>query len=115
MAQWFRSGGGVVHPLTRRYVIKGEAMNFTAEQKSLAYDSAVCLKRALVECKDPLVNELLDGELGGILISVIDGDAKYPITCIPHFDQMTRGWLPEIEDEYFNFYSFARYGKSAFE
>ncbi|HAS8511020.1 TPA: hypothetical protein I7756_22125, partial [Vibrio vulnificus] len=104
-----------IHPLTQRYVIKGEAMNFTAKQKSLIYDSAVCLKRALVECKDPLANELLAGELGGILISVIDGDAKYPITCIPHFDQMTRDWLPEIEDEYFNFYSFARYGKSAFE
>ncbi|MBY7791597.1 hypothetical protein KW431_14155 [Vibrio fluvialis] len=94
---------------------KGGAMNFTVKQKSLVYDSAVCLKRALVECKDPVANELLAGELGKILVSVIDGDAKYPITCIPHFDQMTRDWLPEIEDEYFNFYSFARYGRPAFE
>ncbi len=102
-------------PLNKALCDKGEAMNFTAEQKSLVYDSAVCLKRALVECKDPLANELLAGELGEILVSVIDGDTKYPITCIPHFDQMTRGWLPQIEDEYFNFYSFARYGKSAFK
>ncbi|MDF4677465.1 hypothetical protein P3538_23660, partial [Vibrio parahaemolyticus] len=24
MAQWFASGGGVVHPLTRRYVYRGK-------------------------------------------------------------------------------------------
>jgi hypothetical protein len=65
-------------------------MNFTVKQKSLVYESAVCLKRALVELKDPLANDLLAGELGKILVSVIDGDAKYPITCIPHPDQMTR-------------------------
>ncbi|OLF42455.1 hypothetical protein BUQ66_23255 [Vibrio parahaemolyticus] len=28
MAQWFRSGGGVVHPLTRRYVLRRKLENW---------------------------------------------------------------------------------------
>ncbi|WP_052035788.1 hypothetical protein, partial [Vibrio proteolyticus] len=30
MAQWFRLGGGVVHPLTRRYVLRGNMETFLA-------------------------------------------------------------------------------------
>ncbi len=88
-------------------------MDFNEEVEEMIYESAVILKRTLHEATDLMAEEVLAGELGLILNSVIAKTAQYPISNIPHFEQMTRGWLPEIEVEYFNFYSLAKNGKPA--
>jgi hypothetical protein len=88
---------------------------FSKEQILMVYEAALKLRLALENDSDPIAKEFLGGELGDILNSVIENKASLPIKAIPHFSKMTRDYLAGIEDEYFNFYSLATYGKPSNE
>ena len=85
---------------------------FTEEQKRSLKKSAQKLQSALLNSKDPIAYELLKGELGKIIDLILTGNPSLPFEEIPHFEKMTRDYLPEAEDEYFEFYSLAKYGES---
>jgi hypothetical protein len=84
---------------------------YSSEQLQLLKSSANALLLALNLSKDPMASELLKGELGFIITKIISEDSLLPFERIPHFEKMTRDYLPEIEEEYFNFYSLALYGE----
>jgi hypothetical protein len=86
---------------------------FTSEQLVATREAALELRDALRRDRDPIASEILDGDLGKILNSVIDNAAFFPIENIPHFSKMTRDYLPSLEVEYFNFYSLATFGEPA--
>ncbi|MGB4076076.1 hypothetical protein [Pseudomonas sp.] len=88
---------------------------FTQEQVRLLKNSAEKLRLALCGSKDPVAAEFLNGELGRIIEKVLASDSISPFDDVPHFDKMTRDYLPDVEEEYFDFYSFAKYGKPAYE
>lgn len=93
---------------------KSEKM-FTQEQVRLLKNSAEKLRLALCDSKDPMAVEFLSGELGEIIEQVLASDSISPVDDIPHFEKMTRDYLPDVEEEYFEFYSLAKYGKPAYE
>jgi hypothetical protein len=86
---------------------------FTSEQVIATREAALELRDALRRDRDPIASEILEGDLGKILDSVIDDSAFLPIENIPYFSKMTRDYLPSVEVEYFNFYSLATYGEPA--
>ena len=86
---------------------------FTIEQVVATREAALELRGALRRDLDPIAGEILEGDLGKILNSVIDDAAFLPIENIPHFSKMTRDYLPSVEVEYFNFYSLATSGEPA--
>jgi hypothetical protein len=86
---------------------------FTSEQVVATREAALELRDALLRDRDPIAGEILEGDLGKILNSVIDDVAFLPIENIPHFSEMTRDYLPNAEVEYFNFYSLATSGEPA--
>lgn len=88
---------------------------FTKEQKKLLQKSAEKLRLALCCSKDPAAAEFLGGELGEIIRQVLTGNPILPFDDIPHFEKMTRDYLPDVEEEYFDFYSLAKSGKPAYE
>lgn len=88
---------------------------FTEKQKRLLKKSAEKLRAALCNSKDPAAVEFLRGELGEIIEQVLTGNPDLPFDDIPHFEKMTRDYLPDVEEEYFDFYSLAKYGKPAYE
>jgi hypothetical protein len=88
---------------------------FTAEQVKMLKQSAEKLRLSLSNSRDPIAIEFLNGELGNIIDKVLNEDVVLPFDDIPHFAKMTRDYLPEAEEEYFDFYSLARYGKPAYE
>ncbi len=87
----------------------------TQEQVIALKESAKKLQIALKSSKDPVAHELLTGELGDIIEQVLSSDSATLIEHVPHFEKMTRDYLPDVEEEYFEFYSLAKYGKPAFE
>jgi len=88
---------------------------FTEDQKRLLRKSAEKLRAALCNSKDPAAADFLSGELGEIIEQVLTGNPTLPFNDIPHFEKMTRDYLPDAEEEYFDFYSLAKYGKPAYE
>jgi len=86
---------------------------FTRDQVVATRAAALKLRDALRRDRDPMAGEFLKGELGKILNSVIYDIALLPIANIPHFSEMTRDYLPNVEAEYFNFYSLAASGEPA--
>ena len=88
---------------------------FTPEQVKMLKQSAEKLRLSLSNSKDPIAIEFLNGELGNIIDKVFNEDTVAPFDDIPHFEKMTRDYLPESEEEYFDFYSLAKYGKPAYE
>ena len=89
--------------------------SYTPRQLEMLKESAVALLIALKNSNDPIAKEFLNGSLGEIINKAIDETLLSPISNVPHFEKMTRDYLPEVETEYFNFYSLALYGKPAFE
>lgn len=96
-------------------MMKQTEVKFTPEQVKMLKQSAEKLRFSLINSKDPIAIEFLNGELGNIIEKVLSEDVIVPFHDIPHFAKMTRDYLPESEEEYFNFYSLAKYGKSAYE
>lgn len=88
---------------------------FTPEQTKMLKQSAAKLRLSLSNSKDPIAIEFLNGELGNVIDKVINENIVVPFDDIPHFAKMTRDYLPESEEEYFDFYSLAKYGKPAYE
>lgn len=88
---------------------------FSEEKKILLKKSAEKLKTALLNSKNPLAVEFLRGELGEIIEQVLIDCPILPFDEIPHFEKMTRDYFTDIEEEYFDFYSLAKYGKSAYK
>ena len=88
---------------------------FTEEQVKLLKSSAEKLRLALYTSTDLAAIDFLNGEIGCIIEKILNNNVALPIDDIPHFDKMTRGYLPDIESEYFNFYCLAKYGKPAYE
>ena len=86
---------------------------FTSEQAKQLKASAENLHAALRSSKNPIAGEILNGRLGGIIKDILRDKIVTPLDDIPHFEQMTRDYFPEIEEEYFNFYSFAKCGEPA--
>lgn len=78
-------------------------------------ESAKKLQIALKNSKEPAAHELLTGELGDIIEQVLSNDNAASIEHVPHFERMTKDYLPDVKEEYFEFYSLAKYGKPAFE
>lgn len=85
----------------------------TQEQVALIKNSALKLKLALSNSTDPMAAEFLNGELGEAIEKILTSDAVSLANNVPHFEKMTRGYLPDVEEEYFDFYSLAKYGKPA--
>lgn len=88
--------------------------SFSSNQLCMLKKSARRLLTALEKSQDPMSDEFLTGELGKIINKVINEAAVLPFNSIPHFEEMTRDYLPDIEIEYFNFYSLAMYGEAAY-
>ncbi len=86
---------------------------FDSQQIEKLKASAQALQDVLEKSIEPVADELLKGSLGESIRLVLHEKCTFPLNSIPHFDKMTRGYFPEIEGEYFNFYSLALYGKSA--
>ena len=86
---------------------------FTSDQTKQLKASAENLHAALRSSKNPIAIEILNGKLGGIIKEILRDKIVPPLDDIPHFEQMTRDYFPEIEEEYFEFYSFAKYGEPA--
>lgn len=89
--------------------------SFTTEQCILLKNTARKLLLCLGNSEKPMANSFLEGELGEILNKVINEDNVHPFTDIPYFELMTRDYFPEIETEYFNFYSVACFGELAYK
>ena len=89
--------------------------SFTPEQSALLKSTAKKLLLCLHKSKKPMANSFLHGELGEILNRVINEDKVLPFADIPYFELMTRDYFPEIETEYFNFYSVACFGELAYK
>jgi len=89
-------------------------IEFTEEQQALLKQSAINLQKTLNDLNNNTAKEFLNGDLGNILNAAINETPKVAYEDIPHFDLMTRDYLPEAEEDYFNFYSFARFGKPAY-
>lgn len=78
-------------------------------------ESAKKLRFALIESTDTSAEEILKGELGKMIDAVLDSDTISPFEHIPYFEKMTRDFMPSVEEEYFEFYSRAKYGVSAID
>ena len=88
---------------------------FTPEQVVLLKESATKLRLALNQSTDAVAEEILKGELGKMINIVLDSDTISPFEHIPYFEKMTRDFLPSVEEEYFEFYSLAKYGVPAID
>ena len=88
---------------------------FTQEQVVMLKESAKKLRLALDQSNDPIAKDVLKGELGRVIDIVLESDTIAPFQQIPHFEKMTRDFMPSVETEYFEFYSLARYGVPAFD
>lgn len=94
--------------------MKGKILSYSEHQILMLKESANNLLKALKDSKDPMALDFLNGDLGVILKIVMNEDHFEPFDDIPYFEKMTRDYLPSLETEYFNFYSWAMYGKAAF-
>ena len=90
-------------------------ISYTPEQLDMLRRSAEELLLALKRSNNPISLELLDGSLGEIIAQVLSDVVVEPYVEIPHFEKMARGYFPEVEKYYFNFYSWALFGKPAFD
>jgi hypothetical protein len=87
---------------------------FTVDQVNILKQSATDLREVLMSSNDLSAASFLEGELGLIIDSVLNNKIKNSIKEVPHFELMTRDILPEATTEYFNFYSLAKFGVSAY-
>ncbi len=75
--------------------------------------SAVLLRNILLASSSSAAKEFLVGELGTLLEKIISSEHFALLADVPAFELMTRGILPEAEEAYFNFYSFACFDRPA--
>lgn len=88
---------------------------FTQKQVEMLKRSAERLRLSLSESTDPVAKDFLNGELGNVINQILNQDVIAPFKEVPHFEKMTRDYLPDSEEEYFDFYSLAKYGKPAYK
>jgi hypothetical protein len=89
--------------------------SFTPEQVKMLKGSAERLRLSLRESTDSVAKDFLKGELGNIINQILNQNVIAPFKDIPHFEKMTRDYLPDSEEEYFAFYSLAKNGNPAYK